>query len=214
MVKVTITQNRIFEAMKVEDESKGRLFKRLLATGAAPACKRCGGSGRYSYNYKDKSTCYGCGGAGIIIDSEAKLLEIVESKEIQDKLNTYLAELEAKKQPKQKAVTQPKETEQPKVRTENELIDDMFKDAIERDDWEFIVRIMVIQKGKGINIVESGKPATEKQINYIKSLVKKKTAKQQSDKDNLIKLIEDVEKGNKTLNHIEVNYIINWLSEK
>jgi len=28
------------------------------------ACGRCGGSGRYSYNLKDGSRCYGCSGVG------------------------------------------------------------------------------------------------------------------------------------------------------
>jgi hypothetical protein len=27
-------------------------------------CSRCNGTGRYSYNLKDGSTCYGCGGSG------------------------------------------------------------------------------------------------------------------------------------------------------
>ncbi|KZE65128.1 hypothetical protein AV545_04180 [Paenibacillus jamilae] len=90
-------QKQILEAMKVEDMNKVRLFKRLLATGAAPACKRCGGSGRYSYNLKDGSTCYGCGGAGVIIKNESHLLKIVESQQIQDRLTKYLNELESKK---------------------------------------------------------------------------------------------------------------------
>ncbi len=28
-------------------------------------CRRCGGSGRYSYNQKDGDICYGCTGAGV-----------------------------------------------------------------------------------------------------------------------------------------------------
>jgi hypothetical protein len=27
-------------------------------------CNRCGGSGKYSFNYRDGSTCYGCNGIG------------------------------------------------------------------------------------------------------------------------------------------------------
>lgn len=32
--------------------------------GDFKTCGRCGGSGRYAYNLKDGSRCYGCGGTG------------------------------------------------------------------------------------------------------------------------------------------------------
>ncbi|KAF6565415.1 hypothetical protein G9G63_09670 [Paenibacillus sp. EKM202P] len=203
-------QKQIFEAMKVEDMNKGRLFKRLIATGAAPACKRCGGSGRYSFNLKDGSTCYGCGGAGVIIKDESELLKIVESQGIQDKLTKYLNELESKKQPKTKTQVSQEEIRQPEQ--PEELLNDLYQDAIKRMDWEFVVRIMILLKNKDNQI--EGKQANEKQINYIKSLISKKQTKTQSDKDNLIQFIDEFEAGKRSLNHTEVNYIINWLKER
>ncbi|WP_029518030.1 hypothetical protein [Paenibacillus polymyxa] len=201
-------QKQIFEAMKVEDMNKGRLFKRLLATGAAPACKRCGGSGRYSYNLKDGSTCYGCGGAGVIIKDESDLLEIVESQEIQDRLTKYLNELESKKQTKKVKPQIIKE----EIKKPKEALNDLYQDAIKRMDWEFVVRIMILLKNKGEQT--EGKQANEKQINYIKSLISKKQTKTQSDKDNLIQFIDEFEAGKRSLNQTEVNYIINWLKER
>ncbi|KZE65127.1 hypothetical protein AV545_04175 [Paenibacillus jamilae] len=71
---------------------------------------------------------------------------------------------------------------------------------------------MILLKNKGEQT--DGKHATEKQINYIKSLINKKQTKTQSDKDNLIQFIGEVETGKKSLNYTEVNYIINWLIER
>ncbi|MGV6935971.1 hypothetical protein ACWA2B_10695 [Paenibacillus sp. CMM36] len=204
-------QKQIFEAMKVEDMNKGRLFKRLLATGAAPACKRCGGSGRYSYNLKDGSTCYGCGGAGVIIKSESDLLKVVKSKEIQDRLAKYLNELESKKQTKEQIKVKPQIVKE-KAKEPEEALNDLYQDAIKRMDWEFVVRIMILLKNKDNQI--EGKQANEKQINYIRSLISKKQNKTQSDKDNLIQFIDEFEAGKRSLNQTEVNYIINWLKER
>ncbi|MCP1185056.1 hypothetical protein [Paenibacillus sp. 1781tsa1] len=211
MKTYSITQNKIFDIMKVEDRNPAKLFKRLKETGAAPCCKRCGGSGRYSYNLKDGSICYGCGGAGVIIENEKQLLEVVSSKVIQDKLETYLNELALKKTKKSEPIVETvvkfEEPENPE-----DYLMKHYNDAIERMDWEFVVRIMTIMKNKGAQ--SEGKLATEKQISYIKSLVKRKKPNIQSDMDNLQQLITDFEEDRKNITHAEVNYIINWLTEK
>ena len=45
--------------------------KKLLAQGYK-ICRRCGGSGHYSYNQKHGSICYGCKGAGVVPDKTGK----------------------------------------------------------------------------------------------------------------------------------------------
>lgn len=197
--------------MRVEDRNLAKLFKRLRETGAAPSCNRCGGSGRYSYNLKDGSVCYGCDGAGVIIQDENELLKFASSKTIQDRLETYLNELTLKGTKKNKAIEKEivkfEEPENPE-----DYLMKHYNDAIERMDWEFVVRIMTIMKNKGAQ--SEGKLATEKQISYIKSLVKRKKPNIQSDMDNLQQLITDFEEDRKNITHAEVNYIINWLTEK
>ena len=42
-------------------EQNGKKYVDMIGT-----CPRCGGSGNYSYNPKDGTTCYGCGGTGKI----------------------------------------------------------------------------------------------------------------------------------------------------
>lgn len=41
-------------------DKKARIFELL----EGQSCWRCGGTGRYSFNMKDKDVCYGCGGSG------------------------------------------------------------------------------------------------------------------------------------------------------
>lgn len=43
---------------------------RLKKWGLLRACPRCGGSGNYSYNTRDGTQCYGCGGLGLRLADE------------------------------------------------------------------------------------------------------------------------------------------------
>lgn len=51
-----------YENMKIQGEpfeNEGKMWVRVIGP-----CKRCGGSGHYSYNSLDGTTCYGCHGSG------------------------------------------------------------------------------------------------------------------------------------------------------
>lgn len=45
---------------------------KVLKTELASVCSRCGGTGRYSYNYVDGSMCYGCRGQKIALPKITK----------------------------------------------------------------------------------------------------------------------------------------------
>jgi len=40
---------------------------RILKLKLGPTCGRCGGSGQYSYNHRDGTTCWGCNGHGVTL---------------------------------------------------------------------------------------------------------------------------------------------------
>ncbi len=62
-----ITTHNQFVDIKDELRNKAKMAKagKLIPDGYQP-CGRCGGSGSYSWNQRDGSTCYGCSGKGIV----------------------------------------------------------------------------------------------------------------------------------------------------
>lgn len=69
------------------------LQTRLVGLELARTCGRCGGSGSFSYNPKDGTRCYGCGGGGKVAQKlTATLLTEVRTAVEAGKLDTYLAE--------------------------------------------------------------------------------------------------------------------------
>lgn len=60
--------------------------RRLSITFETAGCRRCGGSGRYSYNHLDGDRCFGCGGSGKRLTARAdrarKLLETWRTRHV------------------------------------------------------------------------------------------------------------------------------------
>lgn len=70
---------------------------RMIFLGHSVACSRCGGSGSYSYNPKDGTRCFGCGGAGKRAATlTPALLEQVRADVAAGKLQPYLERLARK----------------------------------------------------------------------------------------------------------------------
>lgn len=44
-------------------------------------CGRCGGSGHFSFNLKDGTRCYGCGGSGFVMVDPVKVARNLAAKE-------------------------------------------------------------------------------------------------------------------------------------
>lgn len=54
------------DSLKCQNNVKRTLLiakKRIHDAGLSTPCGRCGGSGHYSYNQRDATRCFGCGGA-------------------------------------------------------------------------------------------------------------------------------------------------------
>lgn len=51
------------------------LTEQELADRGMKVCRRCGGTGQYSYNHRDGTMCYGCGGTGVQALRSKKTIE-------------------------------------------------------------------------------------------------------------------------------------------
>lgn len=59
-------------AVILRTDNEKRLLARILGSGIAPLCGRCGGCGEYSYNQRDGSRCFGCNGLRVVLPKNAK----------------------------------------------------------------------------------------------------------------------------------------------
>ena len=78
---------QICEVLQVTNPAK--LNARIMGMKLSPTCGRCGGSGQYSFNQIDGSTCYGCRGSGHKTPAKrdmkgilARAIEAVEAGEL------------------------------------------------------------------------------------------------------------------------------------
>lgn len=79
---------------------------RLIGLGHGRVCDRCGGSGHYSFNAIDGTTCFGCRGGGHVAQKlTAALYECVAADVAAGKLDTYFAEVRARAAAKKAAAT-------------------------------------------------------------------------------------------------------------
>ncbi|WP_432263036.1 hypothetical protein [Cupriavidus sp. TMH.W2] len=80
------------------------LQARLIGLGLGRVCERCGGSGHYSFNAIDGTTCFGCRGSGHVAQKlTADLYARAAAEVAAGRLDTYLAEVRARAEAKQAA---------------------------------------------------------------------------------------------------------------
>lgn len=75
------------------------LDRRIAALKIGPVCRRCGGSGSYSFNAMDGSRCYGCGGFGYVAPKEADLPAVLASAQaaaLDGRVDAHIAYLRSK----------------------------------------------------------------------------------------------------------------------
>lgn len=79
------------------ENEKGKMVVKIKAP-----CKRCGGSGHYSYNSMDGTKCYGCGGSGIntaivrvYTEKEKAALDRAAARRVERKIEEHNAKVQA-----------------------------------------------------------------------------------------------------------------------
>lgn len=98
--KVSRAVNELLSALNAPNEKA--ILPRLKALNLADTCSRCGGSGEFSFNQRDGSTCYGCGGSGIKMPKvDAELIASARDKVKNGGLDPYLERLAALKRSKE-----------------------------------------------------------------------------------------------------------------
>ena len=81
-----------------------RLQTRIIALGHGKTCGRCGGSGNFSFNVMNGTTCFGCRGSGYGKQELTPLLFDALKRDVDaGKLDSYLADLIAKAEARKKA---------------------------------------------------------------------------------------------------------------
>lgn len=81
---------KVSDNLSSERKITSTVFVRLKALGHSKECTRCGGTGHYSYNMKDGTVCYGCGGSGVVTFPLTKgLLKQVENQISEGELDSY-----------------------------------------------------------------------------------------------------------------------------
>lgn len=79
--------------------TEANALPRLTGLKLTPVCDRCCGTGQYSFNQIDGTTCYGCGGAGHRYPKPSEMPGLVDEARraaADGRLDDYLAVLEAR----------------------------------------------------------------------------------------------------------------------
>lgn len=82
--------------LKVNEKN---LHARVIGLRLGDVCGRCGGCGRYSFNYQDGDRCYGCLGSGQVFPAKKRLPELVvkaKAAVTSGALDAYLVNLQAR----------------------------------------------------------------------------------------------------------------------
>lgn len=101
-----------------------RLQTRIIALGHGKSCGRCGGSGNFSFNVMNGTTCFGCRGSGYGKQELTPLLFDALKRDVDaGKLDSYLADLRAKADARKKATVACRQ------------IEDLYRKLTPQYDW-------------------------------------------------------------------------------